>query len=189
MFSKKPVCPSMHSYWWVRWSFFGFVSYLFFSIVDKVFFHIPHVCIQISRVGTELICGLKVSHKKIGQCFPGSSAGKEFTCNAGNPSSIPGLGRSTGENDRLPTPLFLGFPGGLAGKESTCNVGYLGSIPRLERSPGEGNGYPLQYSSLENSMDCIVHGVTQSLKWLSNFHFHFMEKNDKNIQEMQIKTR
>ena len=65
-----------------------------------------------------MICGLKVSHKKIGQCFPGSSAGKEFTCNAGNPGSIPGLGRSTGENDRLPTPLFLGFPGGLAGKES-----------------------------------------------------------------------
>ena len=53
--------------------------------------------------------------------------------------------------------LFLtylcGFPCGLAGKESTCNVGNLGSIPGLERSPGEGNGYPLQYSGLENSMD------------------------------------
>ena len=41
-----------------------------------------------------------------------------------------------------------------AGKESTCNVGDLGSIPGLGRSPGEGKGYPLQYSSLENSMDC-----------------------------------
>ena len=51
------------------------------------------------------------------------------------------------------------FAGGSAGKESACNVGDLGSIPELGRSPGEGNGYPLQYSDLENSMDCIVHGV------------------------------
>ena len=47
-------------------------------------------------------------------------------------------------------------------KESACNVGDLGSIPRLGRSPGEGKGYPLQYSGLENSMDCIVHGVAKS---------------------------
>ena len=49
----------------------------------------------------------------------------------------------------------------------------LGSIPRLGRSPGEGNGYPLQYSGLENSMDCVVHGVTKSQKRLKDFHFHF----------------
>ena len=48
-----------------------------------------------------------------------------------------------------------GFPGGSAGKESTCNVGDLGSIPGLGRCPGEGNGYPLQYSGLENSMDSM----------------------------------
>ena len=42
-----------------------------------------------------------------------------------------------------------------------------------EDSPGEGKGYPLQYSSLENSMDCIVHGVAKSQTWLSDFHFHF----------------
>ena len=54
-----------------------------------------------------------------------------------------------------------GFPGGSAGKESTCNVGDLGSIPGLGRSPGEGKGYPLQFSGLENSMDCTVHGVTE----------------------------
>ena len=54
-----------------------------------------------------------------------------------------------------------GFPDGSAGKESTCNVGDLGSIPGLGRSPGEGKGYLLQYSGLENSMDCIVHGVTK----------------------------
>ena len=53
------------------------------------------------------------------------------------------------------------FPGGSASKESTCNVGDLGSIPGLRRSPGEGNGYPLQYSGLENSMECIIHGVAE----------------------------
>ena len=66
-----------------------------------------------------------------------------------------------------------GFPGGSAGKESTCNVGDLGSIPGLGRSPGEGNIYPLQYSDLENSMDCIVHGVAKSWTQLRDFHFHF----------------
>ena len=58
------------------------------------------------------------------------------------------------------------------GKESACNVGDLGSIPVLARSPGEGNSYPLQYSGLENSMDCIVHGVAKSQTWLSDFHTH-----------------
>ena len=52
----------------------------------------------------------------------------------------------------------MGFPGGLAGKESYCiagdlGSGHLGSIHGLGRSSGEGNGYPLQYSGLENSTD------------------------------------
>ena len=47
----------------------------------------------------------------------------------------------------------MGFPGGSDGKVSVCSVGDLGLIPGLGRSPGEGNGYPLQYSCLENSMD------------------------------------
>ena len=64
----------------------------------------------------------------------------------------------------------MGFPGGSAGKESTCSVGDLGSIPGLGRSPGEGKGYPLHYSGLERSMDCIVHGVTKGRTWLSDFH-------------------
>ena len=55
----------------------------------------------------------------------------------------------------------LGFPCGSAGKESTCYVGDLGSVPGLGRSLGEGNGYPLQYSGLENSLDSIVHGVAE----------------------------
>ena len=56
-------------------------------------------------------------------------------------------------------------------KESAFNEGDLGSIPGLGRSPGEGKGYPLQYSGLENSMDCIVHGITKGRTQLSNFHF------------------
>ena len=52
--------------------------------------------------------------------------------------------------------------GGSAGKESTYNAGDLGLIPVLGRAPGEGNSYPLQCSGLENSMDCMVHGVTKS---------------------------
>ena len=46
-----------------------------------------------------------------------------------------------------------------ADRESACHAGDLGSVPGLGRSPGEGNGYPLRYSGLENSIDCIVHGV------------------------------
>ena len=68
--------------------------------------------------------------------------------------------------------LDLGFSCGLAGKESACNAGDLGSIPALGRSPGEGKHYPLRYSGLENSMDCIVHGVKKSQTRLSDFHFH-----------------
>ena len=64
--------------------------------------------------------------------------------------------------DRLTTPVFLGFPGGSAGKESACNAGDLGSILGLGRSPAEGKGNPLQYSGLENSMDCVVHEVAES---------------------------
>ena len=51
-----------------------------------------------------------------------------------------------------------GFPCGSVGKELTCNMGDLDSIPGVGRFPGEGKGYLLQYSGLENSMDCVVHG-------------------------------
>ena len=61
----------------------------------------------------------------------------------------------------------MGLPGSSDGKESACNPGNLGLIPGLGRSPGEGNGYPLQYSCLENPMDrgawrATVHGVAES---------------------------
>ena len=59
------------------------------------------------------------------------------------------------------------LPGSSDGKESTCNAGDPDSIPGSGRSLGEGNGYPLQYSCLENSTDrgpwqATVHGVAKS---------------------------
>ena len=66
-----------------------------------------------------------------------------------------------------------GFPGSSDGKESSCNAGDLVLIAGLGKSTGEGNIYhPLQQSGLENSRDCIVHGVTKVWIQLSGFHFH-----------------
>ena len=73
--------------------------------------------------------------------------------------------------------IILGFSCGSAAKESICNAGDLGSIPGLGRSPGEGKGYPLQYSGLENFMDCIVHGVTKNQTRLSDFHYIIVLKS------------
>ena len=72
----------------------------------------------------------------------------------------------TDYNQYLYLPL-MGFPDGSDGKDSACNVGDLGSVPGLGRSPGEGNGYPLQYSCLENPMDrgvwwATLHGIVKS---------------------------
>ena len=94
--------------------------------------------------------------------FPHSSVSKESTCNTGDTSSIPWVGKICWKRDRLPIPVFLGFSCGSAGKETACNVGNLASIPGLGRSYGEEKGYPLQHSGLENSMDCIFHGVAKN---------------------------
>ena len=83
--------------------------------------------------------------------FPDSSDGKESTCNAGDPGSVPGLGRSSGEG--IGYPVCLGFPCSSTSKESTCNEGDLGLIPGLGRS---------QYSGLENSMDYSPWGHKES---------------------------
>ena len=64
----------------------------------------------------------------------------------------------------------MGFPCGSAGKESACNEGDLSLIPGLGISSGKGKDYPLHYSGLENSMDCIVHGVAKTQTRLSDFH-------------------
>ena len=65
----------------------------------------------------------------------------------------------------VPLPPLLDLPSKIVAqlvKESACNEGDLGLIPGLGRSPGEGRGYPLRYSGLQNSMDCIVHRVAKS---------------------------
>ena len=68
---------------------------------------------------------------------------------------------------RSPLYTSMGFPGGSDSNESACNAGDPGSIPGLGRSPGEGNGYPFQYSCLENSMHrgawwATFHGIAKS---------------------------
>ena len=68
--------------------------------------------------------------------------------------------------------LLWGLPCGSAGEESICSAGDLGLIPGLGRSPGERKGYPLQYSGLENSMDCVVRGVAKSPTRMSDFLTH-----------------
>ena len=94
--------------------------------------------------------------------FPDSSVGKESACNAGDPCSIPGWGRSTGEGIGYPLQYSWASLVAQLVKNSTCNAGDLGLIPGLGRSPGEGKDYPLRYSGLENSMDYTVQGVTES---------------------------
>ena len=68
--------------------------------------------------------------------------------------------------------LFLsGLPRGSDSKESASNAGGLGSIPGLGRSLREGNGHPCQNSGLENFMDCVAHGISESQTQLSDFQF------------------
>ena len=103
--------------------------------------------------------------------FPDSSVGKESACNAGDSDSW--IGKIHWRRDRLLTPAFLGFLGGSDGKESACSVGDPPLIPGLGRLPGEGNGYPLQYSCLENPMDrgawwATVLGATKCWTQLSD---------------------
>ena len=94
--------------------------------------------------------------------FPGSSVGKESTCNAGEPSSFPGSGRSPGEG--VGYPLQHAWASLVAQMVKNASAMWetwvlsLGWEDPLEK----GNGYPLQCSGLENSMNCIVHGVAKS---------------------------
>ena len=148
-------------------------NFHFFYYVLLIF----RVHVNVWQKTTKLCKAIILQLKKIN--LKNSSVGKESACHAGDSGSIPGSGRSTAEGiDHYPTPVFLGFPCGSAGKESACNAGDLGSIPGLGRSPGEGKGYPLQYSGLENSTDCIVNGVTESdtTEWLS-LYFTWLQAN------------
>ena len=113
----------------------------------------------------ENICGIITG-------FPHSSAGKESACNAGDPGSIPGSGRSPGKGIGYPlqyswASLVAQLVRNLPAIQETW-VQSLGWEDPLEK----GKANPLQYSGLENSMDCIVHGVAKSRMRLSDFHFH-----------------
>ena len=95
----------------------------------------------------------------------------ESACNAGDPGSIPGPGRSPGEGIGYPLQYsWASLVAQLVKNPPAMQETWFLSLG-LGRSPGEGKGYPLQYSGLENSMDSIVHGVEKSRTWLSDFHF------------------
>ena len=106
--------------------------------------------------------------------FPHSSVGKESACNAGNPSLIPELGRSAGEG----IGYLLQYSWASLVAQLVENLPAIWEIwvrflcweDSLRRK-----GYPLQYSGLENSMDCIVHGVAKSWTWQKVFHFQYFE--------------
>ena len=103
--------------------------------------------------------------------FPGGSAGEESACNAGDPSSIPGAGRSTGEGIGYPLQYsWASLVTHLVENPPAMRETWVLSLG-LGRSPGEWKGYPLQNSGLENSVYCIVPGVPKSQTWLSSFHF------------------
>ena len=114
---------------------------------------------------------------------------KNPTCNAGDPSSIPGLGISHREGIGHPLQCSGAFPVAQLVKNPPCNAGDLGSIPSLGTAPGEGKGYPLQCSGLENSTDCIDHAGHKERTQLSHFHFHFNFTLKKNFKVVFFFTK
>ena len=111
------------------------------------------------------------SDRQMRYTFPGSSAGKESACNAGDPGSIPGLERSAGEVIGYPLQYSWACLGSSAGKESACNAEDSDLIPGLGRSLREGIGYPLQYSwapvvtQTEKNPPAMQETLVQFLGW------------------------
>ena len=127
------------------------------------------------RIQGTLFCILEL--KKYVKCTNNdSSVGKEYTCNSGNPSSIPDLGRFAGEGMDYPLQYsWASLVAQLVKNPPAMQDTWIWSLG-WEWFPGERKVYPLQYSGLENSMDYIVHGITKSWTWLSDFHFHLKQK-------------
>ena len=126
-------------------------------------------CIQILKINLKLL-----GRGIINEIYFYSSLGKESFCNAGDPCSIPGSGRSPGEGTCYPlqyswTSLMAQLVKNPSAMWKTW-VWLLSWEDLLEKGK---KGNPLQYSGLENSMNCIVHRVAKSWTWLSNFHFNF----------------
>ena len=159
---RRNVCPSPLSIFnWVIWSFHCCImsSYIFWTF-DPYQMYDLQIWSPILRDVFSL--SFVLWSKKFLFCF----------LNFGDCNTYFSLIAYVSGLSNRPYLISMGFPGGSTGKEPACNEGDLGLIPGLGRSPGEGNGYSLQYSGLENSMDCIVHGVTKSRTGLSDFHFH-----------------
>ena len=98
----------------------------------------------------------------MGRGFPDSSIGKESVCSAGDPSLIPGLGRSTGDGTGYPLQYSWASLIAQLGKNPPAMWETWVQSLGWEDPPGGGHGNPLQYSGLENSLDCTVHRVTES---------------------------
>ena len=100
----------------------------------------------------------------------------------GHSPPVEGGGVSLGRiGNKIRNQIVSVFPGGSNGKESACSAGDPGLIPGLVRFPGDGNGYPLQYSCLENSMEfswAIVHEVAKSQTQLSNLCFFTLSSKE-----------
>ena len=117
---------------------------------------------------TESCTAKKMDPPELHMGFPDGSAGKESTCNAGDPSLIPGSGRSAGEGIGYLLQYSWAFLVAQLVKNSSAMwetwVQFLGWEDPLEK------GKATQYSGLENSMD-TVYGVAKSCTGLSDFHF------------------
>ena len=81
---------------------------------------------------------------------------------------------------------YEGFPHSSVSKESACNIGDPRSIPGLGRSSREGKGYPLQYSGLENSMDCIVHGGLKELDTSERLSPSLVGENEASMKQRHL---
>ena len=114
--------------------------------------------------------------------FSDSSIGKKIHLQCRRPWFDSWVGKISWRRDRLPTQVFLGFPmAQLVTSPPTMRETRVRSLgwedPPYPR-PEKGKPTPLQYSGLENSMDCMVHGFTKSRTRLSDFHFTLLEKED-----------
>ena len=109
------------------------------------------------------------------ESFPGSSVGKESACNAGDLGSIPGSGRSAGEGVGYPLQYsWASLVAQLVNNPPAVRETWVRSLG-WEDPLEKGKAIHSQYSGLENSMDCIVHGVAKSWTGLRHFHFHLVD--------------
>ena len=120
-------------------------------------FILPTICSSVHLLGTHP------------QGFPDGSVGKESACNTGDPGSIPEPGRSAGEALQY---CLASLVAQLVKNPPATWESWVRSLG-WKKCPGDQKGYPVQYSGLENSIDCIVLGIAKSRTWLGEFHLVF----------------